>query len=87
MAETTHREFQVWQAHFEEELDRPSRSDLYVMQLTAVVAGLFKEGVKPSDYRLRFGPDPAAEPLSDEEAMARSKAAWMGAAGALRRRT
>lgn len=59
-------------AWFAQELESPDRNDLYLMQLTGVVAHLLAKGNtpwKPSDYALK-----AKQPENVEQRTSKSKA-------------
>lgn len=72
----THRQFEAWQAWLDLDMDRPSRTDWYLMQLAAMLAGgigtvQLKKGrsVDPGKLKLSFGgaaPKPPTEPDPDE---------------------
>ena len=50
----THRQYLLWQAWVDEDLNRPDRHDYYLMQIACVFGG--DKGSKPSDFKLKFVP-------------------------------
>lgn len=48
----THRQMQMWNAYRIEELNTPSRSDHYLMQIAAVFSG--RKGATLDDYKIPF---------------------------------
>jgi hypothetical protein len=54
----THRQSLAWEAWLDQEMDRPSRTDFYVMQLACTVEQLFMDDpslTNVNKYRLTFG--------------------------------
>jgi hypothetical protein len=54
----THRQALTWEAWLDEEMDRPSRADFYVMQLSCMVDQMFMDDpslTNPNRYRMTFG--------------------------------
>lgn len=84
----TARQFRAWQAWLALEMESPSRTDHYLMQVAAEVRrGQVKNPrqVKLNDFRLRFvAPQDRglrATGMSDEQALAAEKAMWFSAVG------
>jgi hypothetical protein len=75
----THRQCLAWHYWSREDFNTPSRSDYYLIQLTAVVAGMFTR-VKMSDFILKFG-DSKRNLISREQAGAYARAKWFVALG------
>jgi hypothetical protein len=76
----THRQFAAWCAWEEMELDNPSRTDVYLMQVACEVrrAAVKNPGrVKLKDFLLKFGTDGKPK-LTKEQAAAFAKAKWLG---------
>ena len=85
----THREYRTSLAWLDEQLDRPSRSDNYLMQIAAEVRRILRLGevwgskkkpatVDPNDMKLKFvKPKPKAIQKTTSETQARSKAGWL----------
>jgi hypothetical protein len=72
----------VWAAWFEEEWNRPDRTDHYLMELMCQVRLLFaKRGanIQPEHFKLTFtfGESNSNPPLTPEESAKRSKARWL----------
>jgi len=91
MESHTHREYLTWQAFFEDEWERPSRTDNYLMQIAAEVRRVLSkrpENIKIKHFRLTFGSrEKSKAPLTREQATAASQAKWLGALGMLKRMT
>jgi hypothetical protein len=84
MEEHTERELECWLAHLDDEFDRPSRTDFYLMQIAAILVQVNSKkgkGVPLSGLRLRFGDGQKRGPASVEQAAAWSKAKWCAAVG------
>lgn len=78
MKRTTHREYLTWMAYFELELDRPSRSDNYLMQIACEVRRTRAEtpsAVKLQDFKLQFEQQEQGA-VSEEELIRRSQGSW-----------
>lgn len=86
----THRQHAAFADWLDREWDRPSRSDHYAMQVSAVVReGHVKPGtkVRTEDFRLKFSPD---RPVGDkpgvrdaDETARKAAAAWGARLGAV----
>jgi len=80
----TQREFEARMAWIEEEIDRPSREDWYLMQIAAEVCRTRvrnPQDVKLSDMKLRSGKQEVPQTMTKEEATARAKSCWFGMLG------
>jgi hypothetical protein len=84
----THRQFLAWRAWLQLELNRPSRSDQYIMQLTAEVRRILHKHpnrVKLKDFLLKWeSPEERRRRLASitpEYAEAMAMARWMGVLG------
>lgn len=81
-ASKTHREYRTWMRHLEEELNQPSRSDFYLMQIAAEARYAFRErpaSLALNKFRIPFktrGHHAEPDKRSIEEITAHSKAAW-----------
>jgi len=65
----SHREHQAWLRYLDDEFNQPDRTDYYLMQIAAVIQGLFARGVKMDSFRLKFGKKKSAgEYLADIKA-------------------
>lgn len=81
---TTHRQYRSWNEWIERQWDRPSRADLYLMQIAmAVRQGQVKTpaDVRLEDFRLKF-----RTPSADGKNSDAAKSRWMGAVGMSPRR-
>jgi len=80
----THREYLTWMAWLNKQWNEPSRTDHYIMQNTAAIQTIqrmLSKGAKPtSDLKIPFVWKKQVK-LSQEERVARSKAAWGAALG------
>lgn len=85
----TNRQFLAWLVYLEEEHNRPSRSDYYMMGVACEVRAIHmslagkKAAPKLDDLKIKFstGSSKASQnkkPLSEEEAMALAKVSWAG---------
>jgi len=86
MEKHSHREYQMWMRHLEEEWNRPSRTDHYLMQIAAKIEGLFRKGsIKISSLLLPFQHKKPEKELTKEQIakaeLERSKAAWRARVG------
>lgn len=73
----THRQFGAWQNWLARQLNEPSRSDHYLMQIAAwLKRGLVKEprSVSDSEFRIRFE---VSRPPTPEEAAFGNKLAYL----------
>lgn len=80
----THRLFAAWTAWLLMEWNRPSRTDQYLMSLTAEVRRILAkhpEKVKIKDFLLKFGDGKPPKKLTEEEAGALSMMKWLGGLG------
>ncbi len=79
----THRQFLAWTVWLDEELSRPSRSDMYAMQTAMEIRRANVKNpkkVKFSDFHIRFKKE-APSKLTREQVAAQSKARWGMALG------
>lgn len=79
----THREFLVRMAWIENDMERPSREDWYLMQIAAeILRDRVKDPskVKLEDMRLRFA-NPNPPPVTRQEAADKSRSRWCGMLG------
>ena len=88
----THRQFVLWGRWLEEQWDRPSRGDYYLMQVACQVARVLAkhpDKIKLEHFQLRFS-DPASDTAPSarntaaaeqhrKNQMAWSKSKWLGA--------
>ena len=90
MEEIPHREYVSWQLYLQEDWNKPSRSDNYLMLIAYAVANVLKKKPKPFSskrFRLKFtfgGTKPnKAEKTEDEKKayLKRSRGSWFGALG------
>lgn len=97
----TYREYLTWQCWLDDQMNEPSRTDFYVMQVASEIRSFFnvrfaKSGVKPiipgpSDMKLKINrakPQKARKTLSPQEKQSladRSKAMWCAAVGYFRK--
>lgn len=84
METITHREYLMRLAYLDEELNRPSRGDNYVMQLIHEVRYLLSKKSKQftaKPYLLTFGSTKPKKYTKEEQAVRcqQSKARWFGA--------
>ncbi len=89
----TRRQLRAWLAWVDMGLNRPGRTDAYLMQIAAEIVktparvwGKEPKGPNVNDMKLTFRagdepPKPKAEPASVEAATAMSKAIWMARVG------
>jgi hypothetical protein len=81
----TWREFLTWLAYLDQEMDRPSREDHYLMQLAALVDVLparvwgKRAKIRPDDFRIKF--EDASVPKTKEEATKASQSKWFAITG------
>ena len=81
LSETSHREYQTIKAWYDEEMNNPSRSDHYLMQIAQMVHGHDRKKVlKLEEFKLKFGPSvPKKKVFTAEDrnkATAIAKARW-----------
>lgn len=79
MQKTTHREYLAWMDWLNEEWERPSRSDNYLMQIAAEVRRVLSKkpnSIKLRDFLLKFKKQKPKE-LTLEEATKQSKRRWL----------
>jgi len=82
----TNREYRTWVAYLDQELDHPSRTDHYLMQLTGYVSHIMsKKSWQPGDFKLKFKSPQDAE-KSLEQRVEADKARWRTRAGLPSRR-
>jgi hypothetical protein len=82
----THREFITWQEWLQEEWNRPSRTDHYLMRIALEVASVLAKdpkSIKIGQFKLEFGkPDPenpdepSAPKMTKERAANIAKLTW-----------
>lgn len=90
----TNREFQLWELWYEQQWNKPSRTDNYLMALTEEVRRfryMFLKNPPPindSDFKLTFTRQTVEQKvqLSLQEKAARSKAIWIGAVTGAKRK-
>lgn len=91
MRSLTQREYETRLVWIEGELERPSRSDWYAMQVAAEVRRTrvkCPNNVKLSDMKLKVNrPEQIPELATREETVEQAKARWFGFLGVKRRRT
>lgn len=81
----TNRQFKVWQAWLLDEYNRPSRTDLYLMQIAAVIRQVNcrsvaeAQRVRLKDFHLTLR-EPGPK-LTTEQATRYAKARWSAAVG------
>ncbi len=83
LAEMTHREFLMWLWFFEDDLENPSKTEQYLMQIAAEIrAGNVKNprSVKMKDFHLRFD-KPKPTSTTQERQAGISKAVWRARLG------
>jgi hypothetical protein len=81
MRSMTQREYEARMAWLDEELNNPSRTDWYLMQIAAEVRkSVVKDpsSVKLPSMKLKSSSPEPAKPITREEATARSKSRWFG---------
>ena len=81
----THRQFLGWQAWFELELNRPSRTDYYLMSVCVEIRRVLSrhpERIKHKDFLLTFQTG-NGKPMSEEAAKAAAMHKWLGAVGGM----
>lgn len=74
----THREYRLWLIHFRKELDQPSRTDYYLMQIAREVRRVLSKKpnkIQLKDFLIPFGKPPRKQ-LTKEEKTAESKGFW-----------
>ena len=85
LTEMTHREFLMWLWFFEDDLENPSKTEQYLMQIAAEIrAGNVKNprSVKMKDFHLRFKkPKPEQLSTTREQQAGLSKAMWRSRLG------
>ena len=84
MHEITHREYLMWMQWLDEELERPTKSDHYLMQIAQQVARLFKKQpgrIQLKHFKLSFRKKQRATTTSKKEAATQSKARWFWLTG------
>lgn len=77
MEKHTYREYLIWMEYLNQELNNPSRTDYYLMQVAQAITSLFKKdkrGITLDKFVLTFKPQ---RPKSKEQLAAESKASWM----------
>lgn len=86
MQRNSYREFLIWQQWYKDEMNKPSRSDYYVMQVAAsVIRGYAKDAssvhLKNMELEFSFESDHAKPKMTKEQAAEMSKARWFAFAG------
>lgn len=84
----TYREFLAWQRYLDEDWNRPSRTDWYLMQIALRLRqAWFKNGGKAqlSEERLRFDTSTPAQ-RSRAQVSSWMKAKWAAAVGLIRKK-
>jgi|TARA_R110000824_G_scaffold89320_1_gene219036 hypothetical protein len=79
MERVSHREYKIWMRHFKEELNQPSRSDHYLMQIAQEVKRVLSKRptkIKMKDFFLTFGNPEKKKTLTLEEKTKESKSFW-----------
>jgi len=83
MRQTTDRQYRLWIAWLNEQINEPSREDYYLMQVShsihQLIASQSRNGRAPAleKFKLKFGRDDSQRtPQTAEEATRRSQAAW-----------
>lgn len=72
----TNRQYLTWQRWLDQQLNRPDRSDYYLMQLTALVSNLFsKSPSQVHEFLLKFNTEPEVE-MSAQQRSEMAKMAW-----------
>ena len=84
--EHTWTEYLVWQTYLNQEFEKPSLTDHYLMQIACVLVNIFSgkgsKRLKMDDFKLKFRkPKKATGKLSLEQRVAQSKAAWFAVTG------
>lgn len=91
MKKLSYREYKLRLAWLEDQWNNPSRTDYYLMRLTAIVGGLFsKKKVKLEDQKISFdnSTSRATKPkITKEQASAKSKSRWFGFLGLQKKNT
>lgn len=92
MKKISERTFQTWKARFRREWNQPSRSDYYMMQVSADIHNLFKGGTQledrkiPWNFTITVDQSAQAKELSEEELNAEHEALWRGVEAVLKAR-
>lgn len=78
-----HREFLTWEAWFQKQWNRPSRSDFYEMQTACQVARVLAKNpanIKIEHFKLPFGEDGTRKQkeLENKKIAESAKAGWAG---------
>lgn len=82
METTTNRDYNLWMSYLEEQWNKPSRSDHYLMMVAYYIANVLAKKPKPFNpikWFIEFtfsGKDKAKPTMSKEEATKHSKARW-----------
>lgn len=80
------REYKVWLTHFEEEWQRPSRTDWYLMQIAREVACVLSKNpnkIETKTFKLKFeDPDKKPDPKNRDKQIEQSKGIWRALVGA-----
>ena len=82
MATTTNRDYNLWMSYLQEQWNKPSRSDHYLMMIAYYVANVLTKKAKPFNplkWFIEFtfpGRRKAKPTMSKEEATRQSKASW-----------
>ncbi len=81
--EVTHREYLTWEVWLDEEWDKPSRSDNYLMQIAMEVERVLSKNpnkIQMKSKLLKFVA-PVVPNLNPEARLAQSKAVWSAVTG------
>lgn len=79
MEKHTEEQLHVWLAWFNMDMNRPSRLEWYLMQLTAEVrSSNSRKAVEVASCKIKFTSEAERAPWNPEKAMVASKAAWLG---------
>ena len=77
MKDIPHREFRTWVAWRRDQLNNPSRSDYYMMQIAGYVAHVMsKKRWSIKDFVIKFGERGTSRHLSTEQRTEQSKSVW-----------
>jgi len=81
MQRITHREYLIWMRYLEEQWEKPSRTDNYLMQIAAEVRRVLHSNprrIKQSHFLLSFNGKEKKKPTEEEKQrlIAAAKARW-----------
>ena len=74
LTRVSHREHLAWLRYLERDMNEPGKTEFYLMQIAAVIQGLFTRNIRFESYRLKFGKP--RKPTVEEH-----KAMWFAALG------